>query len=206
MALFRETMDSVEDVMNEEYKIAINGTPFGHFCKFEKEKTSLHRLEAILGCYEHERTAFVFGNGKVILKFSGAELSCVLGLHFVGQFVDMALVAPSETANRLFEGRTDGVRRKEVVDAFRRTVREGGSHEDVARLYILLVFSLILLPVGHAYVQPCLFHYMDNLQTIGEYAWGVVVYRMLKNSLTKHSAEGKTYIDGCTMGLVVSFW
>ena len=75
--------------------------------------------------------------------------------------------------------------------------------EDFARIFILFLFNTVLFPNAHMYVPAYLVHYVDNLETIDEYAWGEAVHNFLVQSLIKME-QGRRYIEGCTFGLVVS--
>lgn len=74
--------------------------------------------------------------------------------------------------------------------------------KDFARIFILFVFSCVLFPTSHLFVPAHLMHYVDDLETIGDYAWGNAVYEFLVDSMVM-CTKGKRYIDGCTIGVLV---
>ncbi|KAK2362622.1 hypothetical protein QL285_087670 [Trifolium repens] len=83
--------------------------------------------------------------------------------------------------------------------------------EDFCRLYILLGLEEFYFPNSSSNVQTCYFKYLDDLDSIGKYNWGLAVYETLALSLNEGGQklrEGKKsaqlHIRGCV--LVLQVW
>ena len=199
--LFVAVWEKIKGAITEEQRAAVRRTPFGHFVDCPKCPNSATWLEAIRRCYSEEQNGFVLGE-NLIVQFSAREFSCVLGLRYAGFDVHPKATQSSKTVDKFFGGKVGLVKRDNIIDCVQ---KEAGRCEpsEFARLYILLVFSVLLYPTSHLYVPPHVVHYVDDLDLIGEYAWGKSVYEFVAGSL-KQCAKGKRYMDGCTLGLMLS--
>ena len=201
---FRKVMDELEKKMTRAQRAAIMATPFYHLTRLPRENSSTNRLEAILSLLDVNTRAFVFGEG-VVLPFPSWEFACVLGLRHAGQDVHPKLVEESRIVAKHFGGKVGHVNRSAIERKLKGMVGEKATDDkEFAGLFVLLVFNCILFPMGHLYTPAHVVHYVDNVDDIGSYAWGKAVYRFLWTSLVDYKAGRKRYVDGCTMGLMVS--
>ena len=85
----------------------------------------------------------------------------------------------------------------------------GISSEDFCKLYILLGLSKKTLPTEMGLVHDGLFNIVDDLDKLGTYNWGGLVYRILVDSLCSASKRmtqksmSFIHLDGCVYLLQV---
>lgn len=73
--------------------------------------------------------------------------------------------------------------------------------DDFVRLFILFIFNCIIFSTSNYIIHSFIFPYMDALSTLFKFAWEMSHFIFFtKNYRIK---EFKTYMDGCTIGLMV---
>ena len=205
--LFITEMKKLDERITPQQRDAVMRTPFSHFLQCSPNYNNAALMESIVDKYNDDIVGFAVGKG-VTLSFPSTELSCVLGLRDAGVHVHPGLKKVPTVVRRFFDGKLGNVNRTTIIKVLHQIAGNeewaAGERdiEDFARVFILFLFNTILFPTAHKYVPPYIIHYVDDLESIDEYAWGEAVHAFLVNSLKKR-AEGRTYVDGCTFGLVV---
>ncbi|CAJ2654776.1 unnamed protein product [Trifolium pratense] len=150
------------------------------------------------------RGGFVI-EGKAI-RFTPLDVCYALGLRILGQKFDLTENTKS-CSNKLFDGRV--ISKQSICDKLDKLSRDVDV-EDFCRLYILLGLEEFYFPTSSPNVQTWYFKYLDDLDSIGKYNWGLAVYETLSKSLNegaqkmrKGTNTAQLHIRGCAVVLQV---
>ncbi|XP_073152446.1 uncharacterized protein [Henckelia pumila] len=194
-------MTELKPILGQKQWIRINETPFANWVDIPKLAVSSRRVDFILNRFQIESCSLTVGDG-IMIPFSPEEFSIILGLHHIGQPVDLDLRMDSIFVARQFGGQVGKAKRATI---YKKLISLAGSDDDLevddfVRLYILFIFNSIIFSTGNYFTPSFIFPYLDNLTTFFEYAWGDAAFRFIQREIRKTGS--KTYFDGCTVGLM----
>ena len=198
---FRQIVDPLLPLLTMEQRSAVKATPFYHLVDVSDGKVSHALLKALIRRYRKDRGGFMFGNGLEI-AFAVDEVSFVLGLQYVGQYVHERATFPSTTVATYFEGKVSNVTRANISRQLSVLAGDVQDRKDFARLFALLAFNCVLFPTIAKDTPAFMVHYVDDLDSLGEYAWGKAVHKFLVHSLNNMTTRSIA-VEGCTFGLSV---
>ena len=171
--------------MSEAQKQRIEATPFKYLLQLpEKMEVSCPLLFEMLGRWDEEKCGFKVGSTVVVL--TPLDVCFALGLRIVGKNIKL------ETGEVEKESHTRRLVQKETkVDGISDLLLLHSGPEqpvdDYCRLYLLLVFAGFLMPKTTESINEELYKYVDDLDTLDEYAWGIIVYHYLVVGLNRAS-------------------
>ncbi|XP_038984575.1 uncharacterized protein LOC113461235 isoform X2 [Phoenix dactylifera] len=211
---FVNFMVTLVPLLSHEQKVRITGTPFGHLLGLPYIKQSRPVLDTQLSFWDDEEEGFWFG--KVLVPFVGSDFALILGLSATGDEVELHSKGrvTSDLIIRFFEGDHKKANRNAVKNRLQFLGGKSGQQdvEDFTKLWVLYVFVTILFPTIHYYVPKALCSYLDDLDRLGSYSWGLAVFTFLRqqipsvaDSVRSRNITGKgsaKYMDGCTVALV----
>ncbi|WJX96711.1 Ulp1 peptidase [Trifolium repens] len=191
--------------MTQAQKARIEATPFKWLMRLPKKlKIRGILLDELVKRWNEKRGGFLI-EGRLI-RFTPLDVCFALGLSIVGEKVDLIEDSESRT-KELFDGM---VISKDNICAKLDNLQRDEDVEDFCRLYILLGLEEFYFPNSSSNVQAWYFKYLDDLDSIGKYNWGLAVYETLALSLNeggqklserKNSAQ--LHIRGCAVVLQV---
>jgi hypothetical protein len=120
-----------------------------------------------------------------VVSFTPLDVCFAIRLRIVGEKVSFTSVKSEESSFRkIFEG--ESITILTIVAKVEKL--SGDKHVvDFCRLYILLGFAEFYLPSTYGSVHGGMLSYLDHLDSIGKYSWGVMKYGDLISSL--HRAQ-----------------
>ena len=198
--------------LNEKLTVAqkeyIASTPFWWFPMLKQSlKISRNVLSQLCIKWVERRGGFDVG-GEVV-DFSLLDVCLGLGLRVVGEKIDLnEEVVESETWNTFGRQRVDF---KLIYDFLMKFDDDVGDVELFCKLYVVLGISEFLLASKKGCVFPVIFKIVDDMENIGKYNWGTLVYEYLVSSLCiaslglkKESAAKHFDVVGCVYLLQVN--
>ncbi len=202
--------------MSDEQKERIRGTPFGHMLGLPYIKQSRPVLDTLLSLWDNVEEGFWFG--RVIVPFVGTDFALILGLSATGDEVQLHRKGrvTCDLINRFFDGDHQKASRDAIKSRLQFLVGKSSRQdvEDFTKLWVLYLFGTILFPTVRYYVPKTLCSYVDDLDRLGSYSWGLAVFSFLRQQIPSLADSVKTrnvtgkgvgrYMDGCTVALVVS--
>ncbi|KAL7108853.1 hypothetical protein ACP275_06G139600 [Erythranthe tilingii] len=198
---FRDTIDKVKLKMGTTQLKAIKSTPFGIFLNMPNISHSLTKVLAVMRRFQVKTMSFRFGE-KIEVPFEASEFSMVMGLRYMGQPIDLKLKMKSSIFYELFCGKNKKTFRNELADLLVNLASKDDCIDDFCRTYILFVCNCILFPQGNYSTPSFIFPYLEDLSDLGSYAWGKAVSDYLIGEMRANATEKKTYVNGCTIGLL----
>jgi hypothetical protein len=191
--------------MTQAQKARIEATPFKWLMRLPKKlKICGILLDELVKRWNERRGGFLI-EGRLI-RFTPLDVCFALGLRIVGEKVDL-IEDPESCTKKLFDGM---VISKDSICAKLDNLQRDEDVEDFCRLYILLGLEEFYFPNSSSNVQTWYFKYLDDLDSIGKYNWGLAVYETLALSLNEGGQklrEGKNsaqlHIRGCVVVLQV---
>lgn len=156
--------------------------------------------------WEERSLAFIIQN-KVV-PFTPLDVCLALGLRIVGENVSFERNAEDECiTKKLFQGKQ--ITASTIFEQMEK-YKADEQVEDFCRLYVLLGFAEIYFPNSKHTVHGALLRILDDIDSLHEYNWGVVVYDVLVDSLS-HAADClkdatnsyQLHISGCAAVLQV---
>ncbi|XP_027941274.1 uncharacterized protein LOC114195079 [Vigna unguiculata] len=143
-----------------------------------------------------------FDVGGEVVDFSLLDVCLGLGLRVVGEKIDLnEEVVESETWNTFGRQRVDV---KLIYDFLMKFDDDVGDVELFCKLYVVLGISEFLLASKKGCVFPVIFKIVDDMENIGKYNWGTLVYEYLVFSLCSASlalqnepSRFEFYVVGC---------
>ncbi|QCE03607.1 hypothetical protein DEO72_LG8g1632 [Vigna unguiculata] len=197
--------------LNEKLTMAqkeyIASTPFWWFPMLKQSlKISRNVLSQLCIKWVERRGGFDVG-GEVV-DFSLLDVCLGLGLRVVGEKIDLnEEVVESETWNTFGRQRVDV---KLIYDFLMKFDDDVGDVELFCKLYVVLGISEFLLASKKGCVFHVIFKLVDDMENIGKYNWGTLVYEYLVFSLCSASlalqnepSRFEFYVVGCAYLLEV---
>ncbi|XP_027941009.1 uncharacterized protein LOC114194798 [Vigna unguiculata] len=191
--------------LNEKVTVAqkeyIASTPFWWFPMLKQSlKISRNVLSQLCIKWVERRGGFDVGGEVVDFSLLGVCLG--LGLRVVGEKIDLnEEVVESETWNTFGRQRVDV---KLIYDFLMKFDDDVGDVELFCKLYVVLGISEFLLASKKGCVFPVIFKIVDDMENIGKYNWGTLVYEYLVFSLCSASlalqnepSRFEFYVVGC---------
>jgi hypothetical protein len=168
-------------LLNDEYWRLLVQTPFFHLFGFPRGAvTSYALLQQILLYWDSNDNCFKF-NGET-LEFTAEEISIMMCLPFDGFQVDYTRQQLNDSVVRLrYFPPGKFIKREALEETIISAITEGSEATDVVSLIVMYLFTTILFPQTSGCVPVNMFHYVDNLISLKEYAWGKACYDMLKD-------------------------
>ncbi|KAL7109057.1 hypothetical protein ACP275_06G151800 [Erythranthe tilingii] len=191
---FRDTIDKVKLKMGTAQLEAIKSTPFGIFLNMSNVSHSLTKVLAVMRRFQAKTMSFRFGE-EIEVPFEASEFSMVMGLRYMGQPID-----------ELFCGKKEKTFRNELADLLVDLACKDDCIDDFCRTYILFVCNCVLFPQGNYSTPSFIFPYLEDLSDLGSYAWGKAVSDYLIGEMRANATGKKTYVNGCTIGLLAWFY
>ncbi|XP_038983250.1 uncharacterized protein LOC120111032 isoform X5 [Phoenix dactylifera] len=200
--------------MSREQKERVTGTPFGHMLALPYIKQSRPVLDTLLSFWDDKKEGFWFG--KVLVPFVGSDFALILGLSATGNEVQLHKEGrvKSDLITRFFEGDHKKADRDAVKNKLQYLVGKSEKQdvEDFTKLWVLYLFVTILFPSIHYYILKALCSYLDDLDCLGSYSWGLAVFAFLRQQIPSLAESVRTrnitgkgstrYMNGCTVALV----
>ena len=144
------------------------------------DSVKISRKLLSLLCYNWVERRGGFRIGQVV-EFNLLDVCLGLGLRVLGERIDLnETISDSDTLN-IFGGQTVTV--ELIYDYLLKYDDDVGGVELFCRIYILLGISEFLLPNKKGIVFPIIFKLVDDIDNIGKYNWGTLVYEYLVSSL-----------------------
>lgn len=195
-------MTEVKRIMSDRHYEALARNPFSHYLNMPVLSHSFRWVAALMKVYNVERRAFLFGH--MLVPFECKEFSVILGLQYVGQHVDINMQVDSSFVQRVFGGKLTKVTRQHIASKLMEYAKRNDtdSIKDFTRLYTVFVFNTILIPKGNMTLPRFVYPYVDNLDTLGYFSWGEVVYNVLVDNMREYVEGTSKYFEGCTIGLL----
>jgi len=164
-------------VPQKEY---IASTPFWWFPML-KQSLKISRTVLSQLCIKWVERRGGFDVGGEVVDFSLLDVCLGLGLTVVGEKIDLnEEVVESETWNTFGRQR---VYVKLIYDFLMKFDDDVGDVELFCKLYVVLGISEFLLASKKGCVFPVIFKIVDDMENIGKYNWGTLVYEYLVFSL-----------------------
>ncbi|XP_027932997.1 uncharacterized protein LOC114188629 [Vigna unguiculata] len=191
--------------LNEKLTVAqkeyIASTPFWWFAMLKQSLKISRNVLSHLCCRWVERRGG-FDVGGAVVEFSLLDVCLGLGLRVVGEKIDLnEEVVDSETWNTFGRQRVDV---KFIYDFLMKFDDDVGDVELFCKLYVVLGISEFLLGSKKGCVFPVIFKVVDDMENIGKYNWGTLVYEYLVFSLCSASlalqnepSRFEFYVVGC---------
>ncbi|XP_012856168.1 PREDICTED: uncharacterized protein LOC105975517 [Erythranthe guttata] len=202
---FHLTMEGVKKVMKKQHHEVLKKNPFYHYMDMPKINHSFHRVVSLMQAYNPEDRAFWFGGNTIRLEFTPQQLSIVLGLQYEGVPVDVNMDGrDTDFITRIFDGKLSLVTRPYIgykLEAYA-VMTDQQSVEDFSRLYTIYLLNTILLPKGNKTLERWVYPHVEDLEVLGSFAWGKLVYDILVENMEGYLKGGLKYFDGCTIGLL----
>lgn len=144
------------------------------------------------------------------LPFEANEFSVVMGLQYFGRSVMENLkekpVFVCCLAQENKKGKLSKVIQNLVIGKTKEIVACGDCSEVVLvefkRAFVAIVLMSVLFPTSHFNILNFLQWYLDDIDDLRQYNWGVAVNRFICESMKLHEANTKI-VDGCMVGVVV---
>jgi len=128
-------------------------------------------------CYKLVERRGGFDVGGQVIEFNLLDVCLGLCLRVLGERIDLnETVVDSDNWN-IFWGETVNV--KLIYDYLLKFDDDVGGVEVFCKIYILLGISEFLLPNKKGSVFPIIFKIFDDMDNIGKYNWGTLVYEYL---------------------------
>ena len=145
------------------------------------DSVKISRKLLSLLCYNWVERRGGFRIGGQVVEFNLLDVCLGLGLRVLGERIDLnETISDSDTLN-IFGGQTVTV---ELIYYYLLKYDDDvGGVELFCRIYILLGISEFLLPNKKGIVFPIIFKLVDDIDNIGKYNWGTLVYEYLVSSL-----------------------
>jgi len=191
-------------VPQKEY---IASTPFWWFPML-KESLKISRNVLSQLCVKWVERRGDFDVSGEVVEFNLLDVWLRLGLRVVGEKIDLnEEVLESETWNT-FRGQRVDV--KLISDFLMKFDDDVGDVELFCKLYIVLGISEFLLSNKKGSVFPIIFKIVDDMENIGKYNWGTLVYEYLVCNLCSallalqnEPSRFEFYVVGCAYLLEV---
>ncbi|KAG9446042.1 hypothetical protein H6P81_012170 [Aristolochia fimbriata] len=178
----------------------IEKTPFGHFLRIPNHKVEVNLLNELLSRFNIESVSFDIGGSH--LKFEDKEVAMILGLRLHGLPIDLQ----SRSRSTFLDGflKEKPLKRSLLTKMLKSISQEQEDDiENTVRLLLIALFNFVLFLVGEGDISIGLYQCVDDLEKLGEYAWGNAVYKLLVSQLQKELQKKKRcgYLSGCNMTL-----
>ncbi|XP_027922913.1 protein MAINTENANCE OF MERISTEMS-like [Vigna unguiculata] len=171
---------AINNRLSVQQKNYIQGTPFWWFPMVTDSVKISRKLLSLL-CYNWVERRGGFRIGGQVVEFNLLDVCLGLGLRVLGERIDLnETISDSDTLN-LFGGQTVTV--ELIYHYLLKYDYDVGGVEVFCRIYILLGISEFLLPNKKGIVFPIIFKLVDDIDNIGKYNWGTLVYEYLVSSL-----------------------
>ena len=200
---------SLNEKLSVKQRELIARTPFWWFMSLNHSVKISRNLLPVL-CYRWVERRGGFAIGREVVEFNLLDVCLGLGLRVLGEKIDISDDDEDNDCRKLFS--SGKVHVKRIYEFLLEYDNDGGSIELFTSLYILLGISEFLLPNRDGIVFPKIFKLVDDLQSIGKYNWGNLVYDYLVGSLCSASRalkyESNTsniHLFGCVYMLQVKF-
>ena len=175
---------SLNEKLSLKQRESIARTPFWWFMSLNHSVKISRNLLSVL-CYRWVERRGDFAIGREVVEFILLDVCLGLGLRVLGEKIDISDDDEDSDCRKLFcSGKVDV---KTIYEFLLEYDNDGGSIELFTSLYILLGISEFLLPNRNEIVFPKIFKLVDDLQSIGKYNWGNLVYDYLVGSLCSAS-------------------
>ncbi|XP_075499175.1 uncharacterized protein LOC142537552 [Primulina tabacum] len=194
-------MGELKSILGEQHMSRINDTPFAKWNDLSVLAISCGRIDYFLNIFQGDSCSFFVGE-NITIPFKSADFSIVLGLHHVGQPVDLDLKLESKFLTRHFDGKVTNANRIAIYEKliFLARIDDECVIDDFVRTFILFIFNCIIFPTGNYITHGFIFPYLDDLTIFFKYAWGDAAFRFLYREICQIGK--KLYVDGCTVGLM----
>ncbi|XP_073275448.1 uncharacterized protein [Primulina huaijiensis] len=199
---FKTVMRELKPILGEQHMSRINDTPLAKWIDMPVLAISSGRIDYFLNRFQGDSCSFFVGD-NITITFKSADFSIVLGLHHIGQPVDLDLKLESKFLTRHFDGKVTKANRIGIYEKLIFLARSDDECDidDFVRTFILFIFNCIIFPTGNYITPGFIFPYLDDLTIFFKYAWGDVAFRFLYREICQIGK--KLYVDGCTVGLMV---
>ena len=175
---------SLNEKLSLKQRESIARTPFWWFMSLNHSVKISRNLLSVL-CYRWVERRGDFAIGREVVEFILLDVCLGLGLRVLGEKIDISDDDEDNDCRKLFCSEKIDV--KMIYEFLLEYDNDGGSIELFISLYILLGISEFLLPNRDGIVFPKIFKLEDDLQSIGKYNWGNLVYDYLVGSLCSAS-------------------
>ncbi|XP_077252849.1 uncharacterized protein LOC143892252 isoform X2 [Tasmannia lanceolata] len=199
---FNEVMQGLKRKLKDRHWDVLNKTPFGHLF----ELGGIHVYQSILGrlvsLWDSKTNSFKLG--EQLVSFDASDVALALGLSMRGERISVYRSRKKlNIPGWRFE--TPSASRQEIVAMIDSLVDNDDreSIEMTVKLLLLLLFSTVLFTQTMHKVHASFFPYIDNIESIGNFAWANAVYEYLLDSLNRCSTR-KCRLAGCS--IVMQVW
>ncbi|XP_075492161.1 uncharacterized protein LOC142530287 [Primulina tabacum] len=194
-------MGELKSILGEQHMSRINDTPFAKWIDMSVLAISSGRIDYFLNRFQGDSCSFFVGD-NITIPFKSADFSFVLGLHHIGQPVDLDLKMESKYLTRHFDGKVTNAKQIAIYEKLIFLARSDDECDidDFVRTFILFIFNCIIFPTGNYITPGFIFPYLDDLTIFFKYAWGDAAFRFLYREICQIGK--KLYVDGCTVGLM----
>ncbi|QCD90005.1 uncharacterized protein LOC114174508 [Vigna unguiculata] len=175
---------SLNEKLSVKQRELIARTPFWWFMSLNHSVKISRNLLPVL-CYRWVERRGGFAIGREVVEFNLLDVCLGLGLRVLGEKIDISDDDEDSDCRKLFS--SGKVHVKRIYEFLLEYDNDGGSIELFTSLYILLGIYEFLLPNRDEIVFPKIFKLVDDLQSIGKYNWGNLVYDYLVGSLCSAS-------------------
>ncbi|XP_039130882.1 uncharacterized protein LOC120267272 [Dioscorea cayenensis subsp. rotundata] len=173
-------------------------------------------LDALMRCLMKGATHSILGDS--FLAIQGQDVSLILGLQCDGTRYRLQKGKKGTFSDLKKEYFSKGVDRNRdcLVRSLMNMVvrRESKKEESFVKLSLVYILGFFLFPTTSCSSPAWLPYYVDNLSTIGQYAWAQAIHKWMMDDVplatarVKEKCAGKQsrigYVRGCTMALI--FW
>ncbi|KAG9458797.1 hypothetical protein H6P81_003305 [Aristolochia fimbriata] len=189
--------------LKERHTEAVRNTSFGHFVNLQDGHVEATLVTTLARHYNPRRKSFLIGREHKV--FSVKEVSNIMSLSLVGDEVDLSQsCSGSDLVAKYFKNKLP--ERKEIVEKLKILVRVNKDIKGITKPVVLFIFVCILFPQTNYYLPQSLYKYIDDIEGLRKYAWGVVVYNYVVDQLVKKKDDPRGYFGGCALDVTAWYY
>ena len=192
----------------------VGRSPFKHMLHLRENEVNSHILKELILRWSPVRKSFKIG--KRWCPFSPKDVALILGMRVGGVRIDENTIKKGVfKVSKIME--ENGIKNTPHRNQLMTLLATQGIKEspaDQAIVYILICFAVFLFPISCKNLPwNYVLYTLDDIDSLGDYAWGGLVYENLVTSITsvhgtliarKNTTD--TWFNGCAAILQVRFF
>ncbi|XP_039137837.1 uncharacterized protein LOC120275360 isoform X2 [Dioscorea cayenensis subsp. rotundata] len=207
------TLDELKKHMSQRHWEIIRMTPFSPLLDLHPIVQERGLLDGILQLFDDPTNTFKIGKSHV--TFRPEDVSLILGLPCYGTVVKFKRQKPlSEFEEKYLKTSKD--RQRDNIKKKLMEIVHHRSEENFVKLLVVYIMASFLFPHTTSSAPSWVGQYVDQLYTMGQYAWALAVHKFLMDGVPKAARCVKArrsdrkintgYLRGCVIALNIWFY
>ncbi|KAH7690184.1 hypothetical protein IHE45_02G028900 [Dioscorea alata] len=195
-----DTIHELRDKIMLRHWDILKRTPFSHLMDIEPIVQERSILDALMQAFDERTRTFKLGESH--LHFRDKDVSLLLGLKMEEEYFTKSVDRNKDCSVRVLQGLV--------------LKKDHKGEENFVKLLLIYIMGFLLFSILCCLAPEWLTHYVDDLSTLGEYAWVHVTHRFFMEIVPAVSSRVKDrcssklsspgYLKGCAFPLSLWFY